>query len=45
MTYDDLYDYSKAAVENLAGPLMQTGPATDVLYPKDFGDLRFLPKT
>lgn len=33
MTYDDIYDNAKAILENLLGPLWDSGGTTEIIYP------------
>jgi hypothetical protein len=33
MTYDDVYDNAKAVIENLLGPLWETGSSTEMIFP------------
>ncbi len=35
MTYDDIYDNAKAIIENLLGPIWDTGGNTQIYYVRD----------
>ena len=37
MTYDDVYENAKAVVENLLGPIWDTGGSTKIYYPRSEG--------
>ena len=37
MTYDDVYDNAKAAIENLLGPIWDEPGNTQIYYPQPHG--------